>query len=84
MTAAQIKNLRTKLNLSQASFAKKLGVARRTVQWWEAQNNRYSPSPMALEKMNALGAPESPSLSVKAARAAIKQLARYVAEEGPP
>lgn len=52
VTPSQIRELRKQLGLSQPEFAKKIGVNRVTVARWET--GRTIPSPLALEKLEAL------------------------------
>ena len=47
-----IRSLRQELGLTQEKFAAKLGVTFPTVNRWE--NNRTQPSPLALEKIEAI------------------------------
>ena len=47
-----IRTLRQELGLTQEKFAAKLGVTFPTVNRWE--NNHATPSPLALEKIQAL------------------------------
>lgn len=47
-----VRKLRQQLHLSQEKFAAKLGVSVRTVNRWE--NGQSSPSPLAIEKLEAM------------------------------
>lgn len=51
-TANLVRELRQQLHLSQEKFAGKLGVSVRTVNRWE--NGQASPSPLAIEKLEAI------------------------------
>jgi putative transcriptional regulator len=48
------KTLRTKLGLTQERFAQKVGVTAFTVRRWERTKNPNRPSPLALEKLEAI------------------------------
>lgn len=52
MTKKDIFDLRKKTGLTQEKFAVKIGVTRKTVASWE--NGANDPSPLALEKLEAL------------------------------
>jgi DNA-binding transcriptional regulator YiaG len=52
MNAQQIKELRSKLDLSQENFAREIGVTLGTVARWERGSG--VPSPLALEKLEKL------------------------------
>ncbi len=50
--ASMIKNLRSRLGLTQEQFAAKVGVTFSTVNRWE--NERGAPSPLALRRIEEL------------------------------
>jgi DNA-binding transcriptional regulator YiaG len=52
LTESAIAAIRTRLGLTQASFAKKLGVSYVTVNRWE--NGHVKPSRLAIEKLEKL------------------------------
>jgi putative transcriptional regulator len=52
VTAAEIRDLRSRLELSQEAFARLVGVSVRTVARWEAGGSE--PLPLAVERLRAI------------------------------
>ena len=65
VTAAQIKALRKKLKLSQAEFAKKLGVSIGSITGWE--RNKTTPRDAQVKKLLALMTGDAPKAAKKPA-----------------